>query len=68
AELGDRRAALSRPFPVAVLHWPQRELAELLSSYPTLSAEYASGPRRPVRFCLQHAENGEISRLYHPNE
>lgn len=40
AELGDRRAALSRPFPVAILHWPQRELAELLTSYPTLSAEY----------------------------
>ncbi|MEU3775459.1 SEC-C domain-containing protein [Streptomyces sp. NPDC032472] len=42
AELGDRRAALSRPFPVALLHWPQRELAELLTSYPTLSAEYPS--------------------------
>ncbi|MFD4136172.1 SEC-C domain-containing protein [Streptomyces goshikiensis] len=42
AELGDRRAALSRPFPVAVLHWPQRELAELVTSYPTLAAEYPS--------------------------
>lgn len=42
AELGDRRAALSRPFPVAILHWPTRELAELLTSYPTLSAEYPS--------------------------
>ncbi|MFE9564415.1 SEC-C metal-binding domain-containing protein [Streptomyces sp. NPDC006487] len=42
AELGDRRAALSRPFPVAILHWPARELAELLTSYPTLSAEYPS--------------------------
>ncbi|MEU7067081.1 hypothetical protein [Streptomyces sp. NPDC046161] len=42
AELGDRRAALSRPFPVAILHWPQRELAELLTSYPTLAAEYPS--------------------------
>ncbi|MBT2457240.1 SEC-C domain-containing protein [Streptomyces sp. ISL-86] len=42
AELGDRRAALSRPFPVAILHWPQRELAELLTSYPTLTAEYPS--------------------------
>ncbi|MFF5705467.1 SEC-C metal-binding domain-containing protein [Streptomyces sp. NPDC012794] len=42
AELGDRRAALSRPFPVAILHWPQRELAELLTSYPTLGAEYPS--------------------------
>ncbi|MEV7728239.1 SEC-C domain-containing protein [Streptomyces sp. NPDC101733] len=42
AELGDRRAALSRPFPVAILHWPEPELAELLTSYPTLSAEYPS--------------------------
>ncbi|MFJ6717829.1 MULTISPECIES: SEC-C domain-containing protein [unclassified Streptomyces] len=42
AELGDRRAALSRPFPVAILHWPQRELAELLAGYPTLAAEYPS--------------------------
>ncbi|MET9959050.1 SEC-C domain-containing protein [Streptomyces sp. NPDC006326] len=42
AELGDRRAALSRPFPVAILHWPQRELAELLTSYPTLASEYPS--------------------------
>lgn len=42
AELGDRRAALSRPFPVAILHWPARELAELLTSYPTLSTEYPS--------------------------
>ncbi|MGE7385425.1 SEC-C metal-binding domain-containing protein [Streptomyces sp. NPDC004126] len=42
AELGDRRAALSRPFPVAILHWPARELSELLTSYPTLSTEYPS--------------------------
>lgn len=42
AELGDRRAALSRPFPVAILHWPQRELSELVASYPTLAAEYPS--------------------------
>lgn len=42
AELGDRRAALSRPFPVAILHWPARELAELLTSYPTLASEYTS--------------------------
>ena len=42
AELGDRRAALSRPFPVAVLHWPARELAELLTAYPTLASEYPS--------------------------
>lgn len=42
AELGAYRAALSRPFPVAVLHWPAPELAELLSTYPALSAEYPS--------------------------
>ncbi|MFJ7202862.1 hypothetical protein ACIQWR_04885 [Streptomyces sp. NPDC098789] len=42
AELGDRRAALSRPFPVALLHWPLQELAELLASYPTLASEYPS--------------------------
>ncbi|MEU3422181.1 hypothetical protein AB0F39_27105 [Streptomyces murinus] len=41
-ELGAYREALSRPFPVAVLHWPAPELAELLSAYPTLSAEYPS--------------------------
>ncbi|MFE9254767.1 SEC-C metal-binding domain-containing protein [Streptomyces sp. NPDC006879] len=42
AELGERRAALSRPFPVAVLHWPTSELAELLAAYPTLTSEYPS--------------------------
>ncbi|MGW1762948.1 hypothetical protein ACWCQL_02465 [Streptomyces sp. NPDC002073] len=42
AELGDRRAALSRPFPVAVLHWPADELAELTAAYPALAAEYPS--------------------------
>ncbi|MFD7027089.1 tetratricopeptide repeat protein [Streptomyces sp. NPDC059917] len=42
AELGDRRAALSRPFPVALLHWPLQELSELLASYPTLASEYPS--------------------------
>ncbi|MER6541673.1 hypothetical protein [Streptomyces sp. NPDC001250] len=40
AELGAYREALSRPFPVAVLHWPAEELTELLSAYPTLSSEY----------------------------
>ncbi|MFC8388794.1 MULTISPECIES: SEC-C domain-containing protein [unclassified Streptomyces] len=40
AELGAYREALSRPFPVAVLHWPAGELAELLSAYPTLAEEY----------------------------
>ncbi|WBO66084.1 tetratricopeptide repeat protein [Streptomyces camelliae] len=42
AELGAYREALSRPFPVAVLHWPAAELTELTSAYPTLSAEYPS--------------------------
>ncbi|GAA3770254.1 hypothetical protein ACFS5L_36910 [Streptomyces phyllanthi] len=42
AELGAYREALSRPFPVAVLHWPAAELEELLTAYPTLSEEYPS--------------------------
>ncbi|AJE82798.1 MULTISPECIES: SEC-C metal-binding domain-containing protein [Streptomyces] len=42
AELGAYRAALSRPFPVAVLHWPAAELAELLAAYPSLASEYPS--------------------------
>ncbi|MGP4014225.1 hypothetical protein [Streptomyces sp. 4N124] len=42
AELGTYRAALSRPFPVAVLHWPATELAELIAAYPTLATEYPS--------------------------
>ncbi|MEV0034563.1 SEC-C metal-binding domain-containing protein [Streptomyces sp. NPDC050804] len=42
AELGSYRTALSRPFPVAVLHWPQPELTELLTAYPTLATEYPS--------------------------
>ncbi|MFD0315243.1 SEC-C domain-containing protein [Streptomyces flavalbus] len=42
AELGAYREALSRPFPVAILHWPADELAELLTAYPSLSAEYPS--------------------------
>ncbi|MFJ4961390.1 hypothetical protein EES43_09885 [Streptomyces sp. ADI96-02] len=40
AELGTYRAALSRPFPVAVLHWPEDELRELLTAYPALAEEY----------------------------
>jgi hypothetical protein len=39
-ELGSYRTALSRPFPVAVLHWPEAELDELLAAYPELEAEY----------------------------
>ncbi|MDI3421319.1 tetratricopeptide repeat protein [Streptomyces luteolus] len=42
AELGTYRAALSRPFPVAVLHWPNTELTELLTAYPSLTSEYPS--------------------------
>ncbi|MER6558938.1 SEC-C domain-containing protein [Streptomyces sp. NPDC001027] len=42
AELGAYREELSRPFPVAVLHWPTGELAELVGAYPTLSDEYPS--------------------------
>ncbi|WP_371548918.1 SEC-C domain-containing protein [Streptomyces sp. NBC_00554] len=42
AELGTFREALSRPFPVAVLHWPTEELTELLVAYPPLESEYPS--------------------------
>ncbi|MFI8307470.1 SEC-C metal-binding domain-containing protein [Streptomyces sp. NPDC085927] len=42
AEVGAYRTALSRPFPVAVLHWPADELTELLEAYPSLAAEYPS--------------------------
>ncbi|MFC7840284.1 SEC-C metal-binding domain-containing protein [Streptomyces sp. NPDC057382] len=42
AELGAYRAALSRPFPVAMLHWPAAELTELLETYPALAEEYPS--------------------------
>ncbi|MFE9607058.1 hypothetical protein [Streptomyces sp. NPDC006012] len=42
AELDAHRETLSRPFPVAILHWPADELAELLSAYPSLTAEYPS--------------------------
>jgi hypothetical protein len=42
AELGTYREALSRPFPVAVLHWPTTELSELVTAYPGLLAEYPS--------------------------
>ncbi|MFE0175670.1 SEC-C metal-binding domain-containing protein [Streptomyces sp. NPDC059002] len=42
AELGSYREALSRPFPVAILHWPSTELTELLTAYPSLASEYPS--------------------------
>ncbi|EGX58650.1 hypothetical protein SZN_16820 [Streptomyces zinciresistens K42] len=44
AELGAYREALSRPFPVAVLHWTEEELAELVAAYPSLADEYPSHP------------------------
>lgn len=49
AELGTYRTALSRPFPVAVLHWPADELRELLTAYPSLGSEYASHPDHLAR-------------------
>ncbi|MGI5197752.1 SEC-C domain-containing protein [Streptomyces sp. CA-288835] len=42
SELTTAREALSRPFPVAILHWPADELAELLAAYPSLESEYPS--------------------------
>ncbi|MFG3102860.1 SEC-C domain-containing protein [Streptomyces sp. NPDC048182] len=42
AELGAYREALSRPFPVALLHWPADELTELVEAYPPLAEEYPS--------------------------
>ncbi len=42
AELGAYREALSRPFPVAVLHWSAQELEELVAAYPSLAEEYPS--------------------------
>ncbi|MFE7132956.1 hypothetical protein ACFVIM_19065 [Streptomyces sp. NPDC057638] len=44
SELGTYRSELSRPFPVALLHWPERELTELLAAYPGLRPEYPSHP------------------------
>ncbi len=42
SELTTAREALSRPFPVAVLHWPADELAELVAVYPSLESQYPS--------------------------
>ncbi|GAA2623373.1 SEC-C domain-containing protein [Streptomyces vastus] len=42
SELTTAREALSRPFPVAILHWPADELAELVAAYPSLESEYPS--------------------------
>ncbi|WP_406494428.1 SEC-C domain-containing protein [Streptomyces sp. NBC_00846] len=49
AELGTYRTALSRPFPVAVLHWPATEFDELLTAYPNLRSEYPSRPDHLAR-------------------
>ncbi|MFD0627081.1 SEC-C metal-binding domain-containing protein [Streptomyces sanglieri] len=49
AELGTYRTALSRPFPVALLHWPAAELAELLTACPDLREEYPSHPEHLAR-------------------
>jgi len=42
SELTTAREALSRSFPVAILHWSADELAELLAAYPSLESEYPS--------------------------
>ena len=55
AELGAYRAALSRPFPVAVLHWPEQELTELTDAYPSLAEEYPSHQ--------QHLRHGDAQRV-----
>ncbi|MDK0519674.1 SEC-C domain-containing protein [Streptomyces sp. ML-6] len=49
AELGAYRTELSRPFPVALLHWPSAELDELLTAYPRLRDEYPSHPEHLAR-------------------
>ncbi|MFJ9742764.1 SEC-C domain-containing protein [Streptomyces sp. NPDC101166] len=64
AELGAYREALSRPFPVAVLHWPAGELAELLSAYPSLSEEY---PSHPDHLATIEASLRELSASGTPN-
>ncbi|MCZ4125083.1 hypothetical protein [Streptomyces sp. H39-S7] len=43
-ELADHRAALSRPFPLAVLYWPEAELVALLTRYPVFAADYGGYP------------------------
>lgn len=64
AELGSYRTALSRPFPVAVLHWPAPELTELLSAYPTLSAEY---PSREAHLSALETSLRELAAAGTPN-
>ncbi|MEW5353519.1 SEC-C metal-binding domain-containing protein [Streptomyces sp. 16-176A] len=64
AELGAYREALSRPFPVAVLHWPAAELAELLAAYPDLSTEY---PTHETHLATIEASLRELSASGTPN-
>ncbi|CCK29790.1 hypothetical protein BN159_5411 [Streptomyces davaonensis JCM 4913] len=64
AELGAYREALSRPFPVAVLHWPEPELTELLEAYPTLADEY---PSHATHLSTIEASLRELSSSGTPN-
>ncbi|SEQ32357.1 hypothetical protein SAMN04487983_1004153 [Streptomyces sp. yr375] len=64
AELGAYREALSRPFPVAVLHWPPHELTELLTAYPTLATEY---PSHETHLTTIEASLRELSASGTPN-
>ncbi|MFJ2718075.1 SEC-C domain-containing protein [Streptomyces sp. NPDC087437] len=64
AELGAYRAALSRPFPVAVLHWPAEELSELLTAYAGLTSEY---PSHETHLATIEASLRELSSSGTPN-
>ncbi|WP_328944496.1 SEC-C domain-containing protein [Streptomyces sp. NBC_00250] len=64
SELGTYRTALSRPFPVAVLHWPEPELDELLAAYPELEAEY---PTYRAHLTDIEASLRELSQAGTPN-
>lgn len=64
AELGTYREALSRPFPVAILHWPTAELAELMAAYPSLTAEY---PSREEHLSTIEASLRELAASGTPN-
>ncbi|AVH58537.1 MULTISPECIES: hypothetical protein [Streptomyces] len=64
AELGTYREALSRPFPVAVLHWPAEELTELVAAYPSLSSEY---PSHETHLSTIEASLRELSASGTPN-
>ncbi|MGW6535824.1 SEC-C metal-binding domain-containing protein [Streptomyces sp. NPDC055051] len=64
SELGTYRTALSRPFPVAVLHWPSGELDELLAAYPELETEY---PTHRAHLTDIEASLRELSAAGTPN-